>query len=71
MFYLLLVYNSITPSVMVTSDLVKLDFRHSIPTSSIGKLDVMASSVMPTYSSPLEMCARARLTVGPSPSSSS
>ena len=50
--YLLLVCNIIPTSVMATSAFAKLDFRHVIPTSGIGKTDIIPSSVISTYGAP-------------------
>ena len=51
--YLLLVCNIIPTSVMATSAFSKLDFRHVIPTSGIGKTDIIPSSVISTYGAPV------------------
>ena len=50
--YLLLVSIFIPTSVISTSAFVKLDFRHVIPTSGIGKMDIIPSSVISTYGAP-------------------
>ena len=50
--YLLLVCNVIPTSVMATSAFAKLDLRHVIPTSGIGKTDIIPSSVISTYGAP-------------------
>ena len=50
--YLLLLYNIIPTSGMVTSVFGKFDFRHIIPTSGLGKTDIIPSSVISTYGAP-------------------
>ena len=50
--YLLLVCNIIPTSIMATSAFAKLGFRHVIPTSGIGKTDIIPSSVISTYGAP-------------------
>ena len=50
--YLLLVCNVIPTSVMATSAFAKLDLRHVIPTSGIGKTDIIPLSVISTYGAP-------------------
>ena len=56
--YLLLVSIFIPTSVISTSAFVKLDFRHVIPTSGIGKMDIIPSSVISTYGAPTQSALR-------------
>ena len=58
--YLLLVCNIIPTSVMATSAFAKLDLRHVIPTSGIGKTDIIPSSVISTYGAPFEESGESR-----------
>ena len=58
--YLLLVCNVIPTSVMATSAFAKLDLRHVIPTSGIGKTDIIPSSIISTYGAPGSLVPEAR-----------